>query len=496
MVAVQHSHTLCGICNVRKCVRICNQCTDEVYYDNSKYCCFPYCFTCYMKAHPDDNAERAAHTYTVVDEVDTSRATNNYAAITDIDAENPNAVMPYNGADTNAVVNSVVLLQCCMCDNPATRKCLGLLDDADIEKICNKLLHTAPDGWVEILKQSNVAGDRKLTLLLDQIRSESSAVVSSVIAFQTTEATSAAANSPSKAKTPTKSKNKAKAAEPEHSPEAVLSPTTKTLSIHHLQAVRALLENSRAECDECYCSTCYAEVHSGGKRALHKWKGFQARAVVCSVCTNCPAEVNCFDCDSKFCSSCYKVFHSMGRKRNHKREKVLEPLQEKEVYCGVCERRAADTPCENDRCHFSGCDSCMWFKHLPQCTRDVTVMGGSPSTRSKRTANSVDRPDSPGFDERPSSPESRIAPSNRADTDEDACVVCGEPADTRCVQCRDCYCSRIWMGNAGCFAQHHSKGNRASHTTERHIGKKELMMSMRKSKSMRGSRRALLSPGK
>eukprot|EP01032_Pedospumella_encystans_P033445 gene33445-37793_t len=188
MVAVQHSHNLCGICNVRKCVRICNQCTDEVYYDNSKYCCFPYCFTCYMKAHPDDNAERAAHTYTVVDEVDTSSATNNYAAITDIDTENPNVVVPYNGTDANAVVNSVVLLQCCMCDNPATRKCLGLLDDADIEKICNKLLHTAPDGWVEILKQSNVGGDRKLTLLLDQIRSESSAVVSSVIAFQTTEA--------------------------------------------------------------------------------------------------------------------------------------------------------------------------------------------------------------------------------------------------------------------------------------------------------------------
>jgi hypothetical protein len=45
-------------------------------------------------------------------------------------------------------------------------------------------------------------------------------------------------------------------------------------------------------------------------------------------------------------------------------------------------------------------------------------------------------------------------------------VVCGEEADKRCVQCGDLYCSIVYMGNAGCFAKFHSKGNRASHTTE------------------------------
>lgn len=471
-VVVQHSHTMCGICNVRKCVRICNDCTDEVYYDTSKYHCFPYCFPCYMKEHVDDNAERANHTFVVVDETEANSSNNNNTTVT-----------VYNGDNSNSTQQ--VVLQCCMCDQPATRKCIGLLDDDTIERICNKLHHTAPEGWIDILKQANVAGDRKLTLLLDQIRSESSAVISSVVAFQSTEANTTTA-SPVKPKTPIK--KKAVKVEPEQSPEPP-SPTTKTLSIQHLQAIRALLENSRAECDECYCSTCYAEVHSGGKRALHKWKGFRARAVVCSVCTNAPAELNCMDCESQYCGSCYKVFHSMGRKRNHKREKVLEPLEDKEVYCGVCERRPADTPCENDRCHFSGCDSCMWFKHLPGCTRDVSMMGGSPSSRNKRAVQ----------DERPMSPDgisnSIIVQSNKADQDEDACVVCGELADTRCVQCKDCYCSRVWMGNAGCFAQHHSKGNRTAHRTELYIGRKELMAQMRRSKSMRNSKRALTSPG-
>lgn len=46
------------------------------------------------------------------------------------------------------------------------------------------------------------------------------------------------------------------------------------------------------------------------------------------------------------------------------------------------------------------------------------------------------------------------------------CAVCQEKADKICVECGDYYCSRTWLGNPGCFAQFHSKGNRATHTTE------------------------------
>lgn len=466
-VPMQASHTHCGICHKRKCVRICTDCTDEIEFDPLKNYYFPYCFTCYMKEHNDDNAARANHNFIMMNETDTA------------------------AGDAAGVVEQMVL-RCCMCDELATRKCMGLLDEDQIDSICNELRRTAPEGWVDVLKASNVAGDRKLTILLDQIRSESSAAVKSVVAFQAAITPSA---SPEKSKSPSPHKGKHGKTEkvPEVPPDngVIASPNTKLLSVAHLQEIRTLLERSRAECDECYCAGCYKEVHAGGKRALHKWKGFQALAAICSVCTNSPAELNCFDCEYKYCASCYKVFHGMGRKRNHKRERILETLQDNQVYCGLCERRAADTTCSNDRCHASACDSCIEFKHLPQCSREIAIMGGSPSTRNRKVGNN-DEHSSPGADERPHTP-SKAARSAAADVDPDACVVCGEEADQKCMQCGDCYCSRTWMGNPGCFAQHHSRGNRASHTAEPFFSRRALVASMKRSKSMRASRKSLVS---
>jgi hypothetical protein len=356
---------------------------------------------------------------------------------------------------------------------------------------------------MDVLKAANVAGDRKLTLLLDQIRSESNAAMNSLVAFQSTEASKDKA-------TPAKGKNQKgktsplkgrKAEEPvaPPEPEATSPPIAKMLSVAHLQAVRTLLERSRAECDECYCAGCYREVHAGGKRALHKWKGFQARAQVCSVCTNCPAELNCFDCECKYCVSCYKVFHGMGRKRNHKREKVLEDLKgEGSVYCGLCERRPADTHCDNGRCHVMGCDSCVEFRHKPQCRKELVMFAaGSPSGKA-RSASVGDEAglEADGNTRARTASGEATSKSNAADTDPDACVVCGEEADQKCTQCGDCYCSRTWMGNPGCFAQHHSKGNRAAHTTELHMSRRALVASMKRSKSMRMSRKNLLAADK
>ena len=42
---------------------------------------------------------------------------------------------------------------------------------------------------------------------------------------------------------------------------------------------------------------------------------------------------------------------------------------------------------------------------------------------------------------------------------------CGEEADAKCVECGDLYCSRTWMGNPGCWATTHAKGNKTSHKT-------------------------------
>jgi len=43
------------------------------------------------------------------------------------------------------------------------------------------------------------------------------------------------------------------------------------------------------------------------------------------------------------------------------------------------------------------------------------------------------------------------------------CSVCGREADTFCEECEDVYCSVKWMGNPGCYAKLHKKGNRSNH---------------------------------
>ena len=43
------------------------------------------------------------------------------------------------------------------------------------------------------------------------------------------------------------------------------------------------------------------------------------------------------------------------------------------------------------------------------------------------------------------------------------CCVCGEEADQKCVECKDLFCSRTWMGNPGCWTTTHAKGEKTKH---------------------------------
>lgn len=134
------------------------------------------------------------------------------------------------------------------------------------------------------------------------------------------------------------------------------------LSPSQLQQVRTMLERTRAECDEVYCADCYKEVHSAGKRMLHKWTGFNAFAPPCEVCYRSACEVTCIQCTGVFCKSCFKVFHSKGRKRKHVSELIIESVESPEadveniILCQLCERRVATEICENN-CKFHGCNS-------------------------------------------------------------------------------------------------------------------------------------------
>ena len=62
-------------------------------------------------------------------------------------------------------------LICCSCTElPATRKCMGILDDAQIDDLCTQLQRSVARKWPEILSQANVGGERKLALMLEQVR--------------------------------------------------------------------------------------------------------------------------------------------------------------------------------------------------------------------------------------------------------------------------------------------------------------------------------------
>ena len=186
------------------------------------------------------------------------------------------------------------------------------------------------------------------------------------------------------------------------------------------QLIKTHLERIKTECDECYCYDCYKDIHSGGKRLNHVWLGFREYSPVCS-CNRSPKQLQCIDCGDAWCDACYKVLHSMGRKRKHKSVLVLENNPFNAPFCNECSRRVGTIPCARN-CGFVGCDSCYECIHIDQCPN-----------------RGLNEPDG------------------------HYCVVCGELADSRCLECNDLYCSRKWMGNPGCFAKNHKRGNRVKH---------------------------------
>jgi len=111
-------------------------------------------------------------------------------------------------------------------------------------------------------------------------------------------------------------------------------------------------------------------VHTGGKRSLHRWIGFQVSAIVCNVCVRSPATIRCNQCteNSCYCPFCYKVFHSKGKKRKHTHSVIIEDMANAaDVFCDMCDRRPAQIPCANEKCNFFGCDSCYECNHKRTC---------------------------------------------------------------------------------------------------------------------------------
>lgn len=96
----------------------------------------------------------------------------------------------------------------------------------EIDDLCSKLQRANALNWTRVLKLANVGGERRVAMMMDQL--SGSAVPAGV------------------------------------------DPKTVFLTSSQLQQVRMMLERTRAECDECYCDRCYKDLHSNGKRAMHR----------------------------------------------------------------------------------------------------------------------------------------------------------------------------------------------------------------------------------
>jgi hypothetical protein len=128
-----------------------------------------------------------------------------------------------------------VSLCCCVCGAGATRKCLGLIDASMIDSVLISVKqasesHTSAHSLGDAFHRTNalvlpgLVGDHKLKLLIEQLQK----------------------------------------------PDAGLEMHPADMSQQTLKQLRLSLEKSRAECDECYCDTCYQKQHTGGRRKLHK----------------------------------------------------------------------------------------------------------------------------------------------------------------------------------------------------------------------------------
>ncbi len=187
------------------------------------------------------------------------------------------------------------------------------------------------------------------------------------------------------------------------------------------RAFLKVLEAMREECSDTYCAKCWRDTHKKGRRGKHEWSGFAEAALVCAMCEKNVAERHCEACVDDLCTACAVATHLRGKKHRHAMLPIREALGKSQRHCTVCDIRAGDVECP--LCEAPHCDSCLEFRHAECAKKGQVGDAGKPSK----------------------------------------CSVCGRNPDTQCEECGDVYCSVVWMGNAGCFAKLHRKGNRQQH---------------------------------
>ena len=173
------------------------------------------------------------------------------------------------------------------------------------------------------------------------------------------------------------------------------------------------------------------------------------------LCVHCHKEEATRLCDQcvdksgnkkQYCFGCFHMLHQRDIElRGHTFTIMDAAWRPRVVKCIECGEAAA-LHCKE--CDDNYCDSCFKSMHRRGNKRHHTSVPISANDDEPKPANSPNG--DKGSDEENAKPV--------------VCVECGKPADSICEQCGDHYCSVVWMGNPGCFAKYHSKGNRRKHT--------------------------------
>ena len=112
-----HPSAICTICQARAGTRVCYDCPPAAHATSMGMAVPPaYCFACYSVAHAED-PELKAHRYDEVVGRDGGE----------------------DGQESPVKQGERGPLMCTVCDQPATRQCLGILDDAQIDALCGAL---------------------------------------------------------------------------------------------------------------------------------------------------------------------------------------------------------------------------------------------------------------------------------------------------------------------------------------------------------------------
>ena len=187
----QYVKILCDICHINSKERICYDCPpirknkqkkenfDSQEFkskDDEEFFFLSFCFICFNKSH-DMDFIKFPHKYCDEKNItmknkneNIQNGMNNY---NNCDNDNCYDNDNYNNVEiienSNSIIKRDLYLLCSLCSEFAVRKCLGIVDETEINELLILLLTKKAKNLKNILINSNVGGEKKIIFMLQNL---------------------------------------------------------------------------------------------------------------------------------------------------------------------------------------------------------------------------------------------------------------------------------------------------------------------------------------